>query len=235
MAKDPGRPRIFGIGLNKTATSSFHEAMTILGFDSLHFGDGVDSDEPIKKALQDEVPLLSYFDSRYDAFSDMGGLSRRFALLDEQYPGSRFILTVRPVDDWLASRRKHVERNRARHAAGEYRGSFLEVEEDAWRQDWEHHTAGVRAYFAGRDDFLEIDLTAGRGWRPLCDLLGVDEPDAPFPWANRNPLQNEGRSSTGHHTPTAEAARPDLTSPSSRRHRIGRLVSRSLGRGSTRH
>ena len=34
----PGRPRIFGIGLNKTATTSLDRALTDLGFLSLHHG-----------------------------------------------------------------------------------------------------------------------------------------------------------------------------------------------------
>ena len=38
-------------------------------------------------------------------------------MLDRQYPGSKFILTVRDLDDWLDSRRRHVETNIERHAA----------------------------------------------------------------------------------------------------------------------
>lgn len=44
---------------------------------------------------------------------------------------------------------------------------------------------GVRDYFAGRDDFLEIHITSNPRWRPFCDLLGVAEPNAAFPWVNR--------------------------------------------------
>ncbi|MDZ7673819.1 MAG: sulfotransferase [Acidimicrobiales bacterium] len=35
-------------------------------------------------------------------------------------------------------------------------------------------------------DFLELDITAGEGWAPLCELLSVPEPAVPFPWANRD-------------------------------------------------
>ena len=34
----PDRPRVFGIGLNKTGTTSLHKALTILGYESLHWG-----------------------------------------------------------------------------------------------------------------------------------------------------------------------------------------------------
>ena len=43
----------------------------------------------------------------------------------------------------------------------------------------------MRRHFAGRDDFLEVDITAGADWVPFCELLGVDDPGVPFPWENR--------------------------------------------------
>jgi hypothetical protein len=97
------------------------------------------------------------------------------------------VLTLRPVDDWIESRRRHVEANQARQADGAYRGEFLTVDEQAWRDEWEQHVGRARSYFAGRSDFLEVDLTQGAAWGPLCDLLGVDPPAEPFPWANRGP------------------------------------------------
>ncbi len=179
------RPRIFGIGLNKTGTSTLDSALTMLGFSSLHFG-GDDAHNAVKRAIDERVPLLSYLDPRYDAFSDIGLLSRRFRLLDEQYPGSRFILTVRPVDAWIDSRRRHVERNQARQAAGLYDGTFVVVDEEKWAAEWELHMARVHTYFDGRDDLLEVDFTHASEWQPLCDFLGVPQPSEPFPWANRD-------------------------------------------------
>jgi len=127
---EPGRPRVFGIGLNKTGTSSFHAAMTLLGFESLHWG-GPPIRHTVEASLASGRPLLSDLDPRYDAFSDILALSTNFALLDAQYPGSRFVLTVRPVDSWIDSRRRHVETNIRRKAAGEYDGTFLVVDEAA--------------------------------------------------------------------------------------------------------
>jgi hypothetical protein len=178
------RPRIFGIGLNKTATFSFHEALTILGFHSLHDG-GRTVHDAVQRAIDDGAPLLSNLDQQLDAFSDIGLLSRRFRMLDGQYPGSRFVHTVRPVDEWLDSRRRHVERNIAKKEAGEYHSTFLVIDEEKWVREWEDHTQRVRAYFAGRDDFLEIDIIRNPRWEPFCEFLGVAEPEAQFPWANR--------------------------------------------------
>jgi hypothetical protein len=180
----PGRPRVFGIGLNKTGTSSLHRAMELLGYESLHWG-GPPVRQLVEASLAAGEPLLTRLDQRYDAFSDILPLTQNFDLLDRQYPGSHFVLTVRPLEDWLDSRRRHVERNIRRKAAGEYHGTFLVVDEEAWRAEWDAHLARVRAHFGQRPDFLELDITAGEGWAPLCELLDVPEPPAPFPWENQ--------------------------------------------------
>jgi Sulfotransferase domain len=178
------RPRVFGIGLNKTATTTLAEALTILGFEPLHWG-GQEAHEAVLGAFEAGEPLLSRLDARYDAFLDIGVLSRRFVLLDAQYPGSRFLLTVRPVDDWIDSRRRHVLTNQERKAAGEYDGTFLEVDEPKWRAEWELHLERVHGYFGDRTDLLEIDVTADPTWARLCRFLDRPEPAVPFPWLNR--------------------------------------------------
>lgn len=179
------RPRVFGIGLNKTGTTSFHQAMAILGYRSLHWG-GPEVHQLVADALDDGQPLLANLPQRYDAFSDIGILSRNYALLDEQYPGSHFVLTVRTMEEWLDSRRRHVENNVRKKRLGKYDGTFLVVDIPKWEREWKRHLAGVHEYFAGRDDFVEVDITAGAGWTPFCELLGVPEPATPFPWQNRD-------------------------------------------------
>jgi sulfotransferase family protein len=188
---DPLRPRVFCIGLNKTATTSLHEALRVLGLESLHWG-GPPIRRLVEAAIDEGRPPVDDLDVRFDAFSDIEALSLNFRRLDHHYPGSRFILTVRPVDDWVVSRRLHVEHNLRRRERGNYTGDFLTVDEPAWRRLWSGHVDGAREYFAGRDCFLEIDLTAGPEWDGLCAFLDVPVPDAPFPWANPAQLPRSG-------------------------------------------
>ena len=50
-------------------------------------------------------------------------------------------------------------------------------------------------YFADRPgDLLEIDISRGGGWEPLCAFLGEPVPDVAFPRSN----SAEGRKSLGH-------------------------------------
>lgn len=178
------RPRVFGIGLNKTGTSSLHQALQSLGYNSLHWG-GLDTLWTVFRAVDEGKPLLNYLDPDLDAFSDILPITYYFHLADVQYPGSRFVLTVRDLDNWLDSRRRHVEKNQQRKAAGEYRDDLVEVDIDGWRTEYVRHEAVVRAYFAARPaDLLVFNVTGGDGWEPLCEFLGHPVPETPFPSVN---------------------------------------------------
>lgn len=176
--------KVFCIGLNKTATTSLHQALEKLGLRSLHWG-GPATRRQVEWAMAEGRVLLADFEG-YDAFSDIQVLSDNFELLDRQYPGSKFILTTRDLESWIESRRRHVLRNVARNQRGQYDGDFLTVDDAAWAKQYHEHHARVRAYFAERPgDLLVMDIVAGDGYEVLCPFLGLPIPDEPFPWSHR--------------------------------------------------
>jgi Sulfotransferase domain len=177
--------KTFCIGLNKTGTISLHQALTTLGFSSLHWG-GQASRQAVERAIREDKPLLEYLGD-YDAYSDIQRLSVNFDVLDRQYPGSRFILTTRDIDGWIDSRRRHVERNRERQSRGEYDGTFLQIEPDRWREQFVGHHTRVEEYFRGRDNLLVMRVTEGDGYEVLCPFLGVQVVASEFPWSHRDP------------------------------------------------
>jgi len=186
------RAKVFCIGLNKTATSSLNEALGALGFRTLHWG-GPKVRDAIDRAIDEDRPLLDFVEGDYDVFSDIQVLSDNFDLLDHFYPGSKFILNTRDFDQWLDSRRRHVERNIADKELGRYDGQFLEVDLRGWRRQFHKHHRRVLHFFASRpDDLLVIDVTAGDGYDLLCPFLGVAVPDTPFPWCHRDGLVTSG-------------------------------------------
>ena len=180
------RPRVFGIGLIKTGTSSLRAALELLGYRALH-GGSPETVSLVQEAIDEGEPMLSKVDpdGEFDAFADVFGVTHNFYLADVQYPGSRFILTVRDLDEWLDSRRRHTEKNRQLRAAGKYKGDLLDVDLDWWTTEYRRHEAVVRAYFAERpEDLLVYNLTGEGGWERLCRFLGRPVPDAPFPHVN---------------------------------------------------
>lgn len=129
--------------------------------------------------------MLDHLPDR-DAYSDIQRLSVSFDVLDRQYPESKFILTTRDAEEWIDSRRRHVLRNRERRAAGEYDGTFLDIEPDRWRALYDEHHDRVRRYFRDRSDLLEMEITAGDGWESLCPFLDRPTPVSAFPWRHRD-------------------------------------------------
>jgi Sulfotransferase domain len=91
------RPKVFGIGLEETGTSSLHEALELLGYKSLHSED-VQIMGSVFRAIDEGRPLLHYLDPELDAFLGIPAIRFHFYLADVQYPGSRFILTVREAE-----------------------------------------------------------------------------------------------------------------------------------------
>lgn len=172
--------KIFCIGLNKTATTTLHEALTILGFRSLHWKatpDDEPADNAVFRAQEEGLPLLTYV-AGYDAYSDIWPIIHNFDLLDEQYPGSRFILTTRDPKAWLESRIRHVERH----------DPEIALDPDEWRRTFERHHRRVEEYFTGRSDLLVVDIPRDPTWENLCEFLDRPVPDVPFPWVNRRPV-----------------------------------------------
>jgi hypothetical protein len=177
------RAKVFGIGLMKTGTLSLHEALGLLGYNGLHNA-GLETMTLVQQAIDEGKPMLSYLEPSLDAFTDIFGITYFFFLADAQYPGSRFILTVRDLDDWLDSRRRHVEKDQQMKGT-DYPG-VMKVDLDGWKTEYTRHEAVVRAYFADRPtDLLVLDITSGQGWEPLCEFLGHPVPEAPFPWKNQ--------------------------------------------------
>lgn len=183
--------RIFGIGLHKTATTSLHKALQILGLDSFHWGTG-------------EAPLIWY---EMNALGRSNTLEQFYALsdnpipllykqLDMAYPNSKFILTVRDEVDWLMSVKRLWDRkhNPTRHLWEVYpisnqlhQALYGTKDFDAlvFLERYRRHNAEVKEYFKGRSDLLVMDM-ANPNWSKLCAFLEKPIPNVPYPRANRS-------------------------------------------------
>ena len=191
--------RVFAIGMNKTGTSSLHDAFGVLGLRSLHFAPeyqhpprgGAPSGHfwtTIAERIEagDRDPLGEW--GTFQAYSDVGPLTERFEYVYQCYPGSSFIYTDRDDEDWLQSREAHVRRNQEARRAGRYRGDWLTVDREAWLAEKHDHLKRVRNWFSveGRErDLLEFNVFRGDGYPELCGFLGLPLPDEPYPWRNR--------------------------------------------------
>jgi hypothetical protein len=160
--------------------------MRMLGYRTLHKGDD-ETSAKVDLAISRGMPPLDLIGSHFDAYFDVRAIVLRFAELDRWYPGSKFILTTRDVDGWLDSRERHVRANQQRVASGEYKGSWLTIDREAWMAERSAHHEAVERYFADRPEgLLAMNIVGGDGWEELCSFLGRRPvPREPFPWENR--------------------------------------------------
>ncbi len=179
--------KIFGIGLSRTGTKGLSVALTNLGIKTIHYPEAQDTLKLLSNGMF-RLPVLE----DYEAMTDVQSVPF-FPQLDEEYPNSKFILTVRDIDSWLESTKRHfrgVEREdrvavSIRYSEAHWMRSAvygtLKWDRSVFRQRYYTHHAAVMDYFKGRDDLLVMDICAGDGWEKLCPFLGVPNPKHRFP------------------------------------------------------
>ena len=185
-------PKIFCIGLSKTATSSLDAALRMLGLQTVHWANR------FTQTLLSESDLFLF-----DGFSDIV-VSWRFESLYTTFPNARFIYTTRNMADWVQSITAHYARlhglsrpsdlagagfrERCDGAAGMAEMS-LYARHDSWEAAYAEFDRRVRHYFSDKpaDKWLEMAVCDGEGWETLCGFLGRPVPDRPFPATNAAP------------------------------------------------
>ena len=172
-------PKIFAIGFHKTGTTSLADALELLGY-RVCGGIGLRDPQIADHALtlaKENLP-------RFDAFQN-NPWALLYRELDALCPGSRFILTRRDTDRWLASADEHFGDQDTPMREWIYGVGHPRGHEDIYRARFDAHYREVHEYFRDRpDDLLVLDITRGDGWKELCSFLGHDLPDQPFPHRN---------------------------------------------------
>jgi hypothetical protein len=182
---------IFGVGLSRTGTRSLSEALIQLRYRTAHYIQH-------KTALRGAGTWFagdfqSDCLSGYDAAIDLP-IPIFFRQLDERYPGSRFILTLRDPIAWIASVRRHWQAwPITDDPAGNYRRTLRQTmygtdsfSATRMLQVYHAHVRNVQRHFRARPEALLIlNVCDGDGWKKLCPFVDRPEPATPFPWFNK--------------------------------------------------
>ena len=182
------KAKVFCIGFHKTGTTSLELALQKLGYRVTgSFG----TKDPDIAAKVHEMAYAMV--PEYDAFED-NPWPVLYRELDERFPGSKFILTRRPTENWIRSQVKDFATTQTpmrRWIYGENAGC-PEGNEDVYVARYERHNREVLEYFKDRpDDLLVIDFPNDDGWTRLCPFLDVHIPEEPFPHANKASLSRK--------------------------------------------
>ena len=178
--------KVFGIGLPKTGTTSLGYCFRRFGFKHRTF----DMDLAVQVMRNQLEPVLQEA-AKSETFEDWPWFAI-YRELDQRFPDSKFILTVRKdTVTYVASLKGHHERQGIRkegfvkpHWWDEVQG----MEPAAWdyeksAQRYERHNREVLEYFADRvnKDLLVVCWEQGDGWTELSRFLNKRQPDEPFP------------------------------------------------------
>jgi len=173
--------KVFGIGLPRTGTASLSEALTILGYNTRHY------------------PKFVRRSENFDALVDTP-ICNCFEYLDEKYPNSKFIWTIRSPVAWLkscesASKKFRWHKLSPNGRCGEevYQSHMdlfntIGFDKNKFLNGYFRHANRIMNYFRNKNNCLLYEVSDG--WEPLCGFLGKEFPECEFPHRNKSKRNN---------------------------------------------
>ncbi len=184
---------VVGAGFGRTGTLSMKTALEQLGFGPCHhmvevFG-RTESAAVWAAAIAGEPVDLDALLEGFTATVDFPSCAV-WDRLAAHWPAAKVLLTVRSSESWwrsfeatigphLASMEGEIEPVMSALRDRVFRGAPMD--RDTAIAVYEEHNAEV-ILRTPADRLLVYEV--GSGWEPLCEFLGVDVPDAPFPSSN---------------------------------------------------
>ena len=207
-----GPGKIFCIGRNKTGTTSLESFFRSNG---LRVGNQARAELLIDDWARGEFgPIVEYCRTA-EVFQDVPfSLAHTYAALDQAYPDSRFVLTIRSSpEEWYNSLVRFLAQTMMSSSIppsladlerfsyrGVRKGWLLKThtlvygypavplfDKGAYMAHYEAHNAAVIDYFNHRDDLLMVNLAERDAFERLCRHTGLDPALArPLPHLNKS-------------------------------------------------
>jgi hypothetical protein len=205
------RQKVFGIGFQKTGTTSLGQALRLLGYKTI----STEDKKRCWQGLLNGIPLdeLAYCLDPWDAFEDNPffwphiGEERRpfYEWAIVKYPDAKFILTSRASTEiWIKSLVGHLKRKKI-YPGGAKPGTQKFVKRarvygteavstmnlELFAEVYDNYIRDARAYFTENapDKFLDVCWENGDGWNDICPFLGCQKPlSNKFPHQRKAPF-----------------------------------------------
>jgi hypothetical protein len=186
--------RVVGAGLGRTGSTSLKLALErLLGAPCYHMSEVFRHPEHVPHwhaAARGRMPDWHALFDGYAAAVDWP-VGSFWPEIGDAFPDALIVLSTRDAESWWSSAHatifqamKRVDNAAWRDMINEmFRSRFTLAldDRDACVAAYNSHVARVRRD-APKHRFLE--WSPGDGWQPLCDALGLEAPDEPFPHAN---------------------------------------------------
>lgn len=179
--------KIFGIGLQKTGTSTLGVCLKKMGYQHISYNDNA-----ISYFREANFQKLQSLIERYDSFEDEPW-AHAFHYLYSWYPRAKFVLTVRKDPEaWFNSMCQHCQRIPHNPHRRFFFGHDTPFDhKDEYIKVYKNHIQNVlRTFKEDKDKLLVVCWEENDGWKQICDFLNTQVPDIPFPHANKKPPMN---------------------------------------------
>tara|TARA_R110002049_G_scaffold276348_1_gene454581 strand:+ start:731 stop:1444 length:714 start_codon:yes stop_codon:yes gene_type:complete len=204
-----GKPKIFGIGNNKTGTTSLKVAMKDLGY---LVGSQRHAENLLSEWSKRDFKKIVEYCRSAEFFQDIPfSKPYTFVALDYEFPKSKFILTVRDSpEQWynsLVSFHSKIwgkdgrvpTKEDLQNATYIYKGQPWEAnrmtsttpEDDIYNKEillnkYISYNESVIEYFRHRpNDLLVLNVSEKDAYKKLCDFIGKETTRRDFPWENK--------------------------------------------------
>lgn len=147
------------------------------------------------------IPYFEHFektgnllwDQKFDVISNANEVE--YKLCNATFPGSKFILPIRNIDEWLISIEKFILRATTinnsyapwiRKRLNKCLGSPV-FNKELYRENYLSHKNEVKRYFSDKSNLLlfPLGLDSAHKWKLLSDFLGPKPPPCEYPHRNR--------------------------------------------------
>ncbi|GAA5799702.1 hypothetical protein HPULCUR_005119 [Helicostylum pulchrum] len=197
--------QVIGAGLGRTGTDSLKTALNILGYNTHHLkclltDPTLNHDAFFEAYVNRETADWDQLYANYDAAVDFSAATFYYDL-HKKYPEAKVLLTVRSADSWYNSVKNTIFRTASQFPMvnegdvgfsvqrlcaalcmdGHIFNPELFLQEEKLKKMYTDHIADVKARIPA-DQLLVLEL--GEGWERLCEFLGKDVPEVPYPTSN---------------------------------------------------
>lgn len=172
--------KVFGIGLNKTGTTTLGRCLEMLGYKK-HLSH---SEAYAKMYYEGRISELIDIARDYDVFEDWPW-PLMYKELAVNFPDAKFILTLRKSDNtWLKSLITHSYKIPSKENYHEiiYGYKYIMGHKKYHLDFYNRHNAEVIEYFKDQPErLLVLCWENGDEWSKICHFLGAKIPSEPFP------------------------------------------------------
>lgn len=202
------QPKIFCIGRNKTGTTTLHKTFLQHGF---RVGSQPKAELLIDDYAKRDFKRIIRYCKSAQAFQDLPfSLPYTYMILDNAFPGSKFILTERDSDEqWYNSlikfQSKKFNKSGVLPSKEDLQNATYREPGYAWKVNrilydspeddlynetrlktsYNNHNAQVKDYFRHKDNLLVINVSKAEDYGRFCEFLSLTPQAETFPWENK--------------------------------------------------